>query len=115
MKSRISLVLISALQGCTIIFAVSSICGKLASRYDFLSGTYLLWFFLELLFLGIYAVLWQQIIKKVDISIAYANKATVIFWSMLFAFVIFSEKITLMNIIGVILIFMGIVMVNRND
>lgn len=115
MKSKSSPLVIALLQGCVVIFAISNICGKFASRYDFLTFNYLLWFFLELLFLGIYAIAWQQIIKKVDISIAYANKATTIFWSMVFALVVFKERITLMNIIGVVLIFIGILVVNRND
>ena len=103
------------LQGSVIIFTISSIFAKLASKYTFLSFDYIMFYGLDLLFLGIYAIAWQQVIKKVDISIAYLNKATYIFWSMLFASIIFKEAITITNIIGVILIFVGILLVNRND
>lgn len=65
--------------------------------------------------LGIYAIIWQQIIKRVDISIAYANKATNIFWSMMLASLFFKEQISIKNIIGVIIIFIGVLVVNKHD
>ena len=61
-----------------------------------------------------YAICWQQIIKKVDISVAYSNRASAIFWSTLWAAVVFHEHISVQNIIGIIVIFAGIWMVNRD-
>ena len=34
---------------------------------------------MELFVLGIYAILWQQIIKKFDLTVAYANRGVAIF------------------------------------
>ena len=70
--------------------------------------------FLDLLSLGVYAIIWQQIIQKTDLSVAYTNKAMTIFWSMLWSFLIFKEKITWNNILGVVIIFTGILLVNRD-
>ena len=67
---------------------------------------------LELLILFIYAILWQQIIKKTELSIAYMNKSLALFWSMLWSFFIFEEKISINNIIGVVIILLGIVIIN---
>lgn len=114
-SKKSSALLIALLQGSVIIFSLSSVLGKIASKYVFLSFNYLIWICAEILFLGIYAIVWQQLIQKTDISIAYANKATSIFWSMIFAALLFKEVITIKNILGVIIVFIGIMVVNKND
>ena len=76
-----------------------------------------MWFFwvgMEVVCLGIYAIFWQQIIKRFDLSIAYANRATAIFWSTLWAMLLFGDKITLANTLGIIVIFTGIMLVNQD-
>ena len=46
--------------------------------------------------------------------VLYANRAFAIFWSMLWALIIFGERVTLKNIIGVAVIFAGIMLVNQD-
>lgn len=60
--------------------------------------------------MGLYAVLWQQILKRVELSLAYMFKGTSIVFVMLLAHVIFGEQITWNNIIGAIIIILGIVL-----
>ena len=103
------------LQAAVCLYTVSGIAAKLASGYDFMSLGFILCYGGEILVLGIYAIVWQQIIKRVDISVAYANRALAIFWSMLWAFLLFDEQITMQNIIGVVLIFIGTWVVNSDD
>lgn len=103
------------LQISVLIFALSSVFGKFASNFNFLSTKYIFWIALEVILLGVFAIIWQQLIKSIDISIAYANKATAIFWSMLLAAIILKENITIKNIVGVLIIFIGILVVNKND
>ena len=114
-KSKISLALLLILQAAVCLYTVSGIAAKLASGYEFMSLGFILCYGGEILVLGIYAVIWQQIIKRVDISIAYANRALAIFWSMLWAFLLFKEQITVQNLIGVALIFAGTWVVNSSD
>ena len=76
---------------------------------------FILCYGLEIFVLGLYAIIWQQIIKRVDISIAYANRAVAVFWTMLWSFLLFNEKITVQNLIGVALIFVGTWVVNSSD
>ena len=102
------------LQGAILLYSLSGIASKFASNYDFLSFGFVLCYGIEIFILGVYAILWQQIIKKTDLSVAYTNKATSIFWSMLWSVLIFNENISIKNIIGVVLIFIGILTVNRN-
>ena len=115
MEKRNKLLLIILLQAAVIIFALSSAAGKFASKYDFLSFNYIACYAIEILLLGIYAIFWQQIIKNTEISVAYLNKATSIFWSLIFAVIFFGEKISIANIVGSIIIFIGIWTVNKNE
>lgn len=70
---------------------------------------------LQLLCLFIFALGWQYILKISTLSKAYAFKGTVVLWGMLFARFIFKESITFNNIIGSIIIAMGIgVLMNEN-
>ena len=114
MKKSISLRYVVLLQAAVILYTCTDIAAKLASRYPFLSMGFLLCYGVEILILGVYAICWQQIIKKVDISVAYSNRASAIFWSTLWAAVVFHEHISVQNIIGIIVIFAGIWMVNRD-
>ena len=57
---------------------------------------------------GIYAVFWQQNLKHFDVNIAYAHRSVYNIWSLLWSVLIFSEKITIGNILGTILIIIGI-------
>ena len=58
-----------------------------------LSPGFILWYGLEILILGIYAILWQQIIKRFDLSVAYANRSIALLWSMLWAVCCFMKRL----------------------
>jgi len=115
MKKRISFKLLLIMQAAVCLYTLSGIAAKLASGYEFLSMGFILCYGGEIVILGVYAIIWQQIIKRVDISVAYANRAMAIFWSMLWAFFLFQEQISLRNMIGVVLIFIGTWVVNSGE
>lgn len=115
MNKKVSLPMLLILQGAVCLYTISGIAAKLASNYEFLSLGFILCYGVEIAILGIYAIVWQQIIKRVDISIAYANRSMAIFWSMLWASVLFQEQITIQNILGVALIFVGTWVVNSSE
>ena len=48
--------------------------------------------------LFVYAVLWQQVLKSIPLSIASANKAVTIFWGMWWGFLFFNEEISIKKI-----------------
>lgn len=97
------------------IFSVSSVIAKIASGQEVLSAKFIIFYGLEIGLLGIYAIFWQQAIKKFDLSIAYANRAMVLLWSIVWAVVIFGEKITIQNIIGLLVVILGIVIINTEE
>ena len=103
------------LQAIIAFYTISSVVSKYASGEDFLTFKFILFYGIEILILGVYAIFWQQIIKKFEISIAYANKAMALLWSMLWAIVFFHEQITVKNIIGVIIVIIGTLIVNSGE
>lgn len=98
-----------------LLFSISSICSKFAGQSDFLSLRFFFYYGMVLLIMAVYAVLWQQILKRVPIITAYANKAVTIIWGLLWGLLFFSETITFKKVAGVIVIICGIIMVVRSD
>lgn len=64
-----------------------------------------------LVIMGFYAFLWQWVLEHIGLSVAYMQKGSLVFWGLLWAFLIFGEKITLLNVIGAIVIFVGTMLV----
>ena len=111
----ISIKNILVLQGVILIYTLSGVFGKMAAGNPFLSLHFVMFYVFEIGVLGVYAILWQQMIKKFSLSIAYANRAMAILWSMIWAAVIFQERITVKNIIGVVIVIIGTMIVNSDE
>ena len=88
---------------------------KNAAQYSFLSTDYLKWYAGVVFVMGLYAVLWQQALKKLPLTTAYANKAIVTVWSVLWGYLFWNENITVGKIIGTVFIIVGIVLVVTGD
>lgn len=100
------------LQGIIVIYTISSVMSKNASANKDNIFRFIFFFSMEFIILGIYAVLWQQVIKRFELSIAYANRAMSLLWSMIWAVIFFHDKITVNNIAGVLLVMVGIIVIN---
>lgn len=97
-----------ALVAINLFYACTSICTRSAAQYEFMSLSYCLWFIAAVGVMGAYALCWQQILKRVELSMAYMFKGTSLIFIMLLAWVLFGEQITLHNIIGACVIMIGI-------
>lgn len=47
--------------------------------------------------------------KKMPLTIAYANKAVTVIWGMIWGTVIFGEKITIGKIVGAFVVVLGVI------
>lgn len=103
------------LQGVFLIYSINSIVAKFASQQESFSFAFLALYCLEVAILGVYAILWQQIIKKFELSVAYANKAVTLIWAMIWGTLIFREQITVPKIAGILLVIVGIVILNSGE
>ena len=97
------------------LYACVSIFIKYASQQEFMSWNYMLSIIGAVGVMGLYAVLWQQVLKRIELSIAYMFKGTSIIFVMLFAYVLFGEQITWNNILGAVIIIIGIVLFAYNS
>ena len=102
------------LQAIIIIYTVSSVMAKFASANKETPIKFFLFLGLEFAILAVYAVLWQQMKKRFDLSVAYANRSMAILWSMIWAVIFFHDKITLRNVLGVLLVLLGTIVVNMD-
>lgn len=92
-----------------LVFSLSGVCSKLAASEEFLSFRFCLCYAGVIGILGIYAIAWQQIIKNLPLTTAYANKAVTVVWGIVWGVLFFSEQITPGKIIGAIIVIAGVV------
>lgn len=111
-KKKINWKLLIILQGIVIIYTLSGVAGKYAAGYPFLSFGFIGCYAIEIVLLGVYAILWQQVIKRLDLSVAYANRSIALLWSMLWAVLLFHEQVTWKNLLGVAVVIAGTMIVN---
>ena len=90
--------------------SLSGVCSKMAAAQTDLKG-FCMWYFAVLLIMAVYAVIWQQILKHLPLTVAYANKPVSLIWGMIWGTFIFGEKITWNMILGAAVIFFGIYLV----
>ena len=112
---KINWIQIIKIQAIIFLYSIISILSKIASSFlEKEIWMVMVILLIMLIVLASYAFLWQKLLKKVDLSIAYVNKGMLLFWSMIWSVVIFRQEITILNIIGTIIIFVGIMVVNEN-
>lgn len=83
-----------------LVYSLSGIFSKNAAREPFLSPMFILLYGGMLVILFIYAIGWQQILKRLSLSMAFANKAVTVIWGMVWGFFIFGESVSALNIWG---------------
>lgn len=92
------------------IYSLGAICSKTASGYAFLSLPFILCYGGLAVILAIYAIGWQQIIKRMPLTMAFANKAVTVVWGIMWGFLFFHETITVGKVVGAILVIAGVVL-----
>lgn len=97
------------------IYSMSGICSKMAAKQTFLSFRFCMYYALIIMLLGFYAIGWQQVIKRLPLTTAFANKAVTVVWGIIWGAVFFGESITPGKIIGAILVIVGVVIYARAD
>lgn len=98
-----------------IIYSLGGISSKLAGAQKFLSFKFCMYYGIVLLILFVYALLWQQILKKLPLVTVFANKAVVVIWGIVWGAVFFDERITLLKLIGAMVIIFGVYLVVSSD
>lgn len=92
------------------VYSTSSILSKLASGEPFLSPRFILLYGGMIGLLGVYAIAWQQIIKRLPLTTAYANRAVTLVWGIVWGVVFFHEGVTLLKLLGAAIVLAGVVL-----
>lgn len=103
------------LHGSLLLYSTTTVFSKIAAEKEFLSLGFILFYSLMLFILVVYAVLWQQILKRFPLTLAFANKSVVIVWGILWGAFLFQETITWQMIAGAIIIMIGVITVVTDD
>ena len=103
------------LQAVFAVYSISSVVAKFASANEMMSFKFILFYGLDVLILGIYALLWQQVIKRFELSVAYANKAITLLWALIWGILIFREQISIGKVLGILLVMAGIFILNSGE
>ena len=105
-----------ALHLCILLFSMTEVFGKFAAntyKAEGIRSVKLYVFLFLMLFVCVfYAFCWQKIIKKFDLNIGFANRSVYLLWSQLWAVSIFREHLTPRNVIGLIVVLVGVIVVS---
>lgn len=107
-KNAVSFKIVIVLLLVNLLFSTVSIAVKFTSMQQLFSLRYFIGIFLVIAMLGTYAIVWQQILKRVDMTLAYMFKATGIIYVLLYSMFLFGETITVWNVVGAAIIITGI-------
>lgn len=98
-----------------LLYSIGGIFAKIASSKAFLSFDFILFYGLFLCVLFVYAILWQQILKRFPLTVAFANKAITILWGIIWGYLFFGETLRWGMLLGSIIIVSGIYLVVSDD
>jgi len=90
--------------------STSGIFSKLAAGEPPLSFNFCLYYGMILFLLGVYTIGWQQIIKRIPLTSAFANKAVTVVWNIIWGAIFFREAITAGKMIGTVLVIAGVIL-----
>jgi drug/metabolite transporter (DMT)-like permease len=97
------------------LYSLEAIVSKIASGEAFLSLRFLLLYGLVVLLMGIYAIGWQQVIRRMPLTVAFANKAVTVVWGFIYGILFFQETATPLRIAGLVLVVAGVVLFAFSD
>lgn len=113
MSRRIKWILIlNVVQG---IYSLSTVCSKFASQKEPGSAAFVLLYVAIIGLLGLYAICWQQVIKRLPLTTAFANKAVTVVWGIIWGAVFFYERITPGKLLGAAIVIVGVVLYVLSD
>jgi drug/metabolite transporter (DMT)-like permease len=101
----------AVLYGAFLVYSASTVCAKFAARQDMMVKV-LVFAALELVCLGVYALVWQQVLSRFPLVVAMANKGSVVLINLVWSVLLFGEHINGYNLAGAAIIIAGIWLVS---
>lgn len=91
-----------------VIQSLSSVFIKYAGQYETLSKEFIFFYVLAVGCLGVFAIMWQLLLELIPLTTAYLRKGILYILILIWSVILFGEQITINNIIGSIIIIVGI-------
>ena len=110
MKGSKNILVLVVLHVMLLVYSCTDIVSKYAATSEFFSLTFIVLWFCVLALMGLYAIGWQQVIRRIPLTTAFANKAITIVWGIFWGAVLFGEAVTAGKVAGAALIIAGIVL-----
>lgn len=95
------------------VYALTGVFSKMASEYPSFSSPYLVYLGGCIAVLGVYAIMWQIILKNIPLSTAFLWKNVSLVFYLLYSRILFGEAITFNNIFGIGVIMAGLCLISR--
>lgn len=100
----------TSLYGCYLIYSLSLVSARFAAEHPLFSLASISLYVIGFLLLGIFALIWQQVLKRVPLTMAYANRAITIIYGMVWGALLFAENISWNMLLGAIIIMFGVML-----
>ena len=97
------------------VYSTGGIFSKLAAGERFLSKPFLIFYACEIAILMGYAIGWQQFVKRLPLSLVYANKAVTVVWGGIWGVMLFKEELNVGKAIGLTLVIVGVALYGIGD
>lgn len=114
-KRKFDIKTYAVLHAILLLYSFVGVLMKLAFQQTFLSLPFFLLAGAAVGCLGVYALIWQQVLKKLPLTVAFTNKAICIAWGMLWGALFLGDVITWYKIVGSLIVFAGVVLVVSNN
>lgn len=115
-KQKYPLLLMLVLHVGMMISSLSGVFAKMAAGQELLSLPFFFFYGLDLAAAFVYAIIWQQVLKRMPLTVAYANRPMSLVWGLIWGSLLFQETITWNMLLGAAVIFVGIyIMVTSNE
>ena len=112
--NRVPVVLV-ALHVLLLFYSCSGFTSKFAAQQPVASTGFFVWYGVMLAILAVYALGWQQILKRLPLTVAFANKSITVVWGIVWGVLLFHETVTPLMIVGGLTVIAGIVLFSIAD
>ena len=113
-ENTISLKQFLFVQFSVIIYSFCGVFQKYAAQREPLSLSFLFFYACSIGILFVYAFLWQIVLKKIPLTMAYSNRAVAMIWTLVWSAILFREAIGWKRIIGAVIICVGVFFVTTD-
>jgi len=98
-----------------ILFSLTSVASRYASFFELISLPAVALYALSFGLLGVYAILWQQVLRVTPLSYAYLAKAVTIPLGVFWGWLLFAERLTPTMLAGVGIVIVGVLLLSSPE